>query len=245
MDKLYIVMPAYNEQDAILAVVEEWHAVVEKVSNNSRLLIINDGSKDETLNRLLSLKDKYPLLEVKDKANSGHGPTCLYGYNYALSQGADFVFQTDSDRQTSARDFWGFWENREKFNFIFGFRNHRGDGLIRWLISKTLRVVVLFIFGVFIKDSNVPFRLMKAQALRKYVEKVPKDFFLANVLIAVLIIKAKESLVWKNIEFKERPSGESISLKKIFSLGLKLISDLYNYKKNGLKAEHKERAAYE
>ena len=49
-DKLYIVMPAYNEQANIETVVQQWHPVVEKVGADSRLMIVNDGSKDNTIN---------------------------------------------------------------------------------------------------------------------------------------------------------------------------------------------------
>ena len=48
-DNLYIIMPAYNEQDTIGEVVDEWYNVVNKIGEDSRLVVINDGSKDDTL----------------------------------------------------------------------------------------------------------------------------------------------------------------------------------------------------
>ena len=63
MDKLYIVMPAYNEEGAIAKVVDEWHAVVESIGHGSKLVIFNDGSKDNTLNVLENIKNKYPNLD--------------------------------------------------------------------------------------------------------------------------------------------------------------------------------------
>lgn len=48
MDKLYIIIPAYNEQDNIARVIEQWYPVVEKTGNSSRLVIIDDGSSDNT-----------------------------------------------------------------------------------------------------------------------------------------------------------------------------------------------------
>ena len=48
MDKLYIVIPAYNEQDNIEQVINDWYPVIEKHNGNgqSRLIVIDDGSKD-------------------------------------------------------------------------------------------------------------------------------------------------------------------------------------------------------
>ena len=48
MNKLYIVIPAYNERENIQNVIEQWYTIVEKTGQDSRLLIVNDGSKDDT-----------------------------------------------------------------------------------------------------------------------------------------------------------------------------------------------------
>ena len=89
MDKLYIVIPAYNEQETIQSVIEDWHPVAVKAGADSRLVIIDDGSKDNTYAMLKEAQEKYPQLIALTKPNGGHGATLLYGYNYALEQGAD------------------------------------------------------------------------------------------------------------------------------------------------------------
>ena len=103
MDTLYIVMPAYNEEGNIETVINDWYPVVERHDGEgkSRLVIVNDGSKDSTLEKARALMAEKPLLEVLDKPNSGHGPTVIFAYNYAIKSGADYIFQTDSDGQTS------------------------------------------------------------------------------------------------------------------------------------------------
>ena len=105
MDKLYIVIPAYNEQETIQSVIEDWHPVAVSAGADSRLVIIDDGSKDNTYAMLKEAEAKYPQLIALTKPNGGHGATLLYGYNYALEQGGDYVFQTDSDGQTKAEEF--------------------------------------------------------------------------------------------------------------------------------------------
>ena len=47
-DSLYIIMPAYNEEKNIGSVIEQWYPVVEKIGGESRLVILNDGSRDGT-----------------------------------------------------------------------------------------------------------------------------------------------------------------------------------------------------
>jgi glycosyltransferase involved in cell wall biosynthesis len=233
MDKLYIVIPAYNEEASIEKVAREWHKVAAKVGGDSRLLILNDGSKDGTLSVLRQLENQLGLLEIIDKPNSGHGPTCLYGYKQALQNGADYVFQTDADGQTLPSDFWPFWEHRGQHDFIIGYRTSRGDGLMRWVISRVLRCVLYLIFGVYVKDANVPFRLMKAGALQKYLPQIPENFYLANALLPVLLVRGKENILWQKIGFVERINGKaSVPLKKMAKVGWKVTKDFIKFRKS-------------
>lgn len=231
-DKLYIVIPAYNEEENIETVVREWNEVVEKIGNESKLVIINDGSKDHTLEKLNLLKEEFKCLEVLDKKNGGHGDTVLYGYKYALDKQADYIFQTDSDGQTLTSEFWPFWENREKYAVIIGHRNAREDGLSRVFVTKTLKLVLFMIFGLNITDANTPFRLMRRDILAQYYPMVPKHFNLSNVMLTVLFIKNKEEVKFEHITFRPRQGGvNSINLKKISKIGIQAIKDFYRIKK--------------
>ena len=91
MSSLYIVIPAYNESENIEKTIDQWYPVVERHNDegNSRLVIINDGSKDNTYELLQKCAATRPLLIPLDKPNGGHGPTVLYGYRYAIRQKAD------------------------------------------------------------------------------------------------------------------------------------------------------------
>lgn len=230
MDKLIIVIPAYNEEANINKVIADWHPVVAKLGYQSRLLLLNDGSKDSTFQVATALRSRFPQLEVVDKKNSGHGPTCLYGYKYAVAAGADYVFQTDSDGQTSPQEFEAFWQCRKEFNFIIGVRENRQDGLSRKLVTTVLQMVLLVFFGAYVRDANTPFRLMNAKALAAYLEEIPADFFLANALLSAAIVKRKDSVKWSPITFKPRQGGEnSINLRKIFRIGIKALVEFKKF----------------
>lgn len=108
---------------------------------HSRLVIINDGSKDNTYSLIKDAESDHPLLKGLTKKNGGHGSTVLFGYRYAISHHADYIFQTDSDNQTNPSEFEAFWKLRTKYWAIIGNRSHREDGEQRIMVENTIAVI--------------------------------------------------------------------------------------------------------
>ena len=226
-EKLYIIIPAYNEKENIVKCVVDWYAVIEQFGNDeSRLVIVDDGSKDNTLDLLQELKKKHKQLIVLKKENGGHGSAVLYGYNYAIDQKADWVFQTDSDGQTNPKEFGDFWAKRTKYDALIGIRTARKDGLLRKSIEKVVCIMLFLFFGIRIKDANAPFRLMKSSTIKKYIKKLPKNFNIPNIMMTTYFVYFNESLCFLPISFKAREKGKnSVNLYKIFQIGWRAIGD--------------------
>lgn len=226
MDRLYIVIPAYNEEENITAIIKDWYPIVERIGNGSKLVIIDDGSKDSTYSIMKELSASLPVFLPLTKPNGGHGATVLYGYHYALKEGADYIFQTDSDGQTLPEEFWPFWEQREAYDMIIGNRKDRQDGLSRVFVTKTLKFILWLYFHVNIKDANTPFRLMKASTLQEQITFIPKDHNLSNVLLSALYAKRKLAVKYLPITFRPRQGGvNSINMKKIIRIGRQALKD--------------------
>lgn len=229
-------MPAYNEAENVNEVVRMWHPVAERICNEGnecKLVIANDGSKDNTFEILTRLKSEYKHLVPLNKSNSGHGATVLYLYQYAIKENADYIFQTDSDGQTLPEEFWQMWENRHQYDFNIGTRGGRQDGSSRVFVTKTLRFVVWMMFGVWVKDANTPFRLMKKDRLQAIMEYIPKDYALANVAVSAIAVKKGEKIAWYPITFRPRQGGtNSINMKRIFKIGWKALGDFRRINKN-------------
>lgn len=220
MEKLYIVIPAYNEQATIKKVIDDWYPVVDAVGGGSKLVIVNDGSRDGTADILAEYSESHGRLIGLTKENEGHGAAVLYGYQYALDAGAEYVFQTDSDGQTVASEFWSFWEQRKKYDMVIGRRDKREDGFSRVVVTKVLKLVLLLLFHVSIPDANTPFRLMKAGTLARYLPLIPPGYNLSNVIISVIYKKKKRAVRYIPITFRPRQGGvNSINMKKIIGIG--------------------------
>ncbi len=220
-DRLFIVIPAYNEQDNIRQVVSDWYPIVEKYGTDSRLVVIDDGSKDDTYKILQEMAKDHPKLTALTKANSGHGATVLYGYRYALEKGADYVFQTDSDGQTLPSEFEPFWIAKDKYDITIGYRNKRRDGISRIIVTRILRLVVHICFKVYVLDANAPYRLMSATTLKENLKYIPDDFFLSNVALSAVYKKRRQKVHFIPISFRPRQGGvNSINIPMIIKIGL-------------------------
>ncbi len=233
MERLYIVIPAYNEEDNIEQCVNDWYPIVEKYGDESYLVIINDGSKDSTYEKLKEIAKEKPLLVPLTKNNGGHGSTVLYGYRYAIENRADWIFQTDSDGQTNPKEFEQFWNKRGEYDAVLGNRVVRGDGKDRKFVENTVCFLLRVIFGVKVEDANAPFRLMKSSLVAKYINKLPKDFNIPNIMFTTYFVYFKEKVTFLQISFKPREKGtNSINPKKIIKIGWKAVGDFVKLRKN-------------
>jgi dolichol-phosphate mannosyltransferase len=227
--ELLIVMPVYNEQASVRKVVHEWFHEVENWTETFVFLAINDGSTDNTEHILARLRDQLgPRFEIHNQANMGHGQSCLVGYREACRRKIPYVFQIDSDGQCDPQYFFRFWREREKFDVIYGYRAKREDGWRRVVASHVLRATLLLGAGAHCLDANVPYRLMKTAHLQPILNRIPADFFLANVALAVLLRREKS---WQHgsvpIRFRERYGGEpSVQLGKFGEKARQLLSQL-------------------
>jgi glycosyltransferase involved in cell wall biosynthesis len=179
-------MPAYNEKEAIRAVVTEWLSVLDKEVPSFRLIVLDDGSIDGTADQLSSVLASENRLAVIKKENSGHGQTCVLGYHEAIASGAEWILQVDSDGQCDPRHLKEFWQAKQKGMAIQGYRRIRGDGALRMMISTILSAIIFAMTGKYLRDANVPYRIMDRLSLEQILNYVPKDFYLANILVSYL-----------------------------------------------------------
>lgn len=225
---LWVIMPVYNEEEAIELVVTEWISALENLKLNYVFCLLNDGSKDDTILKINELANKYSRLKIVNKSNSGHGQTCVLGYQMAIEQGADWVFQIDSDGQCDPQYFEKFVPLTDQFQSIYGVRKTRDDGLQRTIVSYFVTIFTFVATGKWVRDPNVPYRLMHVDVLKKFAYLVPKDFHLANIFVSVCCAKIS-GIRWVNIHFRDRMGGmASVKTFSFVKHGFKLFKQLRN-----------------
>lgn len=231
-DLLFIVMPAYNEQDSIGDVVGSWYSAMEECCPEGHLVVSATGSTDSTVAILENLQQDLPNLELLDAPYKEHGPKLTALYRYAIDSGADYVFQTDSDGQTDPSELKSFWDMRSPSLAILGNRTSRGDGEDRAFVERVLCSMLSLFLGVRLPDANAPFRLMPAAVLSRYLPEIPPDYFLTNAVLSAYFARFEPDVLFKKISFSARPKGEQkVDFKSIFRIGFRSVADFARFRK--------------
>ena len=206
-----VVMPVYNEAECIADVLHDWMHELDRVGITYRLLVLNDGSRDNTA-AVLKQFESSPAVTIINKKNSGHGPTIRMGYELACRE-AHWVFQVDSDNEIKAEQFQKLWAAREGCAAVIGIRDGRQQQPSRKAISFFSRCVVRLFYGSGIADVNCPFRLMRADVLQRMLRHIPENTFAPNVALAGLLARAKAKVLNIPVPHSNRRTGE-VSIKK-------------------------------
>ncbi len=229
-----IVMPAYNEEECIEQVVGMWTSFLSKTfpDKNTKLIVINDGSKDKTGAILDRIAPSINNLLVVHQKNGGHGNAVVNGYKKAVALESDWVFQTDSDDQFITDDVNKLWQKRNESNFILGYREVRFDAPARLVITRILKTTIFLAYGTYLNDSNIPFRLIKGEYLKKLLNQLPNpEPFAPNIFLAVMAKKAGQNTFDIPIVHKERLTGTVSILKwKLIQVCMQSFRELLTFR---------------
>lgn len=186
-ERLCVVMPVYNEEEAIGGVLEKWRDALDGLGVDYEIRPYNDGSKDGSLAVMREAAARLGgRVSVRDKPNGGHGPTILQGYREAAADGFDWVFQIDSDDEMGPERFRDLWNRRGDHDFLVGARDGREQAWPRKVVSAVSRWCVRVFYGKSVWDVNTPYRLMRVSAFRPLWERIPAGTFAPNVIISGL-----------------------------------------------------------
>ena len=98
-------------------------------------------------------------------------------------------------------------------------------------MRKILLIILRIVFGVKMPDSNAPFRLMKSNLVKKYIEKMPPDYNLPNVILTTYFVYFEEPVKFVDISFKPRQGGtNSVNIKKIIKIGIMALRDFTQFR---------------
>lgn len=221
--KLYIVVPCYNEEEALElsadTLLKKLRDLIEKglVSEESKIVFVDDGSKDKTWEIIERLyQEKEQVVGLRLAHNRGHQNALLAGLMYARKH-CDFTISIDADLQQDIEAMNLFIEEYYAGNeVVFGVRNSRDTDSFFKKTTASIFYKLMNFLGGNIYANAADYRLMSAKALDALAEYDEVNLFLRGIIPD---IGFKTSVV--HFEVFPRMQGESkYSLSKMMTLAL-------------------------
>jgi glycosyltransferase involved in cell wall biosynthesis len=152
--------PAYNDQHTIESIVRTAAEEMRKVTNDFEVLVVDDGSKDQTGAILDRLSAELPFLRVVHHAgNLGYGAALITGFTNAKK---DLIFYTDGDGQYDVREMHNlFAQLKPNIELVNGYKVKRADAWYRIWIGSAYRRAMGWAFRLQIRDVDCDFRLFR------------------------------------------------------------------------------------
>lgn len=187
--EISVFLPTYNEQENIKKVVLNTKKVLLKIAKNWELIVVNDGSADNTSRILKELADDDSRIKViSHLKNSGYGTSLRSGfYNSKYS----LIAFTDSDGQFDFSEISGFIEKQKVTgaDLVIGYYKDRRVSLFKKITSRLWELTVFLFFGLSVRDIDCGFKLIKKQV----IDEIPKLESQRGAFISSeLLIKARK-----------------------------------------------------
>jgi glycosyltransferase involved in cell wall biosynthesis len=158
--------PAYNDQHTIEGIVRTVAEEIRKVTDDFEVLVVDDGSKDQTATILDRLAAELPFLRViHHERNMGYGAALITGFTNAKK---DLVFYTDGDGQYDVREIHNLLAHlKPNIDLVNGYKVKRADAWYRIWIGGMYRLAMRWAFRLSIRDVDCDFRLFRRRVFDK------------------------------------------------------------------------------
>ncbi len=164
-DKISIIFPAYNEEENIEKCITTAYDILKEIVSDFEIIIINDGSQDNTGEICLDLAKRLPKIRIISKEkNEGYGQALKDGFRNA---NFNLIFFSDSDNQFDISDLKGFFKYIDTYDIVIGYRKTRTDPFIRRFFSRSYNLLVKLVLNIDITDTNCAFKLFKKHIFDK------------------------------------------------------------------------------
>lgn len=199
VSSLSAFIPCFNEEANVEAAVTTLIKVIQHITPDYEIIIIDDGSRDRTASIARQLaKDKPQIHLVSHATNLGYGAALRSGFRAATKE---WVFFTDGDLQFDVSELAKFIPYTQTYNVVIGYRTSRAEGGIRALNARLFKLFIDILFRVHVKDIDCAFKLFKTQTIKS----LPLTSTGAMISAEILYRLKKKNILFKQLPVKHYP----------------------------------------
>lgn len=232
-DKISIIMPAYNEGAHIYQNLKETHRVFKKAKIRFEIILVNDGSSDNTYREARRAAANFPnIVSINIASNGGKGNALKEGFNYTTG---DFIVFLDADLDLHPEQLHYMLRvmRNEQAEVVTGSKHHPETRLnypaSRKLFSKIYALILKILFNLPLKDTQTGLKVFK----REVLDKVFPVVLCKRYAFDVELLANAHRLGYKVIEapvvlnFNREMKWGRIGLKDMYRLGIDTLAIFY------------------
>ena len=197
------VLPAFNEAGNLEQSVSRVAQALAAHARAFEIIVVDDGSRDDTPAILERLKAEYRQLRVvRHPVNRGYGAALRSGFDAAQLA---WIFLIDADNQFDPQEVGVLMARSADADIVAGYRQHRRDPLGRRLNAWAFFTLVRMLFGPLARDVNCAFKLMRRDLLARM--ELRSEGALINTEVLVVARQMHARIVEVPVHHYPRTSG--------------------------------------
>jgi glycosyltransferase involved in cell wall biosynthesis len=174
---LSLVLPAHDEAANIAEVISGARRVLERVTAEFEIVVVDDGSRDQTA----AISAAFPEVRlVRHERNLGYGAALRSGFRAARMPWVAFM---DSDLQFDPEDLVRLLDARDRVDIVAGYRSPRQDPWSRRLLGSAWTALVRLVFGIRVRDVDCALKLFRKSVLDALPLESNGAFINAEILV--------------------------------------------------------------
>ena len=178
-----IVVPVYNEEDNLLRVETELLAYTKIATRTTKILFVNDGSKDKSQQIIEDICNRNPEFSfIAFKDNRGLSAAIKAGFDYTETELVGYI---DSDLQTAPNDFNLLLEHIGPNDLVTGVRANRKDSFVKNMSSKIANGIRRSFTHDGMDDTGCPLKVIKTD----FAKRIPMFKGLHRFLPAMILLQ--------------------------------------------------------
>lgn len=219
MSKTIIIIPTYNEAENVSKIIPE---ILEVTKNEVDILIVDDNSPDGTADIIIEMQKTTPNLHLLHRPKkAGLGTAYCAGFEFAIKNGYDFIFEMDADFSHDPKEIPNFLKAIENYDLVIGSRYIGGIRVLNWPIKRVLlstfaNYYTKIITGMPIFDATGGFKCFRRKVLESIdLKKIKSNGYAFQIEMNYKAYKKGFRIHEIPIVFYERTKGDSKMSKKI------------------------------
>jgi dolichol-phosphate mannosyltransferase len=221
---LSVIIPARDEADCIASTVQHLHLELSIHGVPHEIVVVDDGSKDDTWKLLGRLSESMPVLNcVQNEGRNGIGRAIIRGLDHMRGDAAVIMMADESD---DCRDVVRYWHLlNEGWDCVFGSRFVRGGGVIDYprvklLLNRMANLFIRLAFGVRLNDTTNAFKAYRRTAIDGCRPLIAPHF---NLLVELPLKAIVRGFSWTVMPITWRNRRTGLSKLKIKEMGSRYL----------------------